>query len=178
MGGGQGGAAEEMSGIDRQRVLAELSPTWLAGLAGEDLKEGRRLLEAVVDDWAAEADPTPNPETTLRFQREDLEALGADRDPAGRLAALRRRVLGRQVDSLSIRSYELGRAVKAGTVEDEQAQREGRHMLGEAAALAAELRELPADSDLEPLRRERQEAMLDALYAVERKAMSGRLARS
>lgn len=178
MGSGQGRGAEEMSGIDRHGLLTELSPTWLVGLSGDDLEEGQRLLAALVDDWAAEADPTPDPQATLRFQREELDALGVDRDPASRLAALRRRALGRRVDSLSARSYDLGRGVRAGTVDDEIGRREGKLMLAEVEALAAELRQLPADAALEPVRRELQEAMLDALYAVERKAMSGRLARS
>lgn len=178
MGGGQGGAEEEVNAIERDALVDELSSTWLDSLDGADREAGRRLLEAIVDDWAAEARGTPNPDDVLRFQRKDLDAAGARLGPADRLAVLRRRVLGRRVELLNARSHELGRAVVGEKVGDKRARRDGRALLDEAAGLARELRELPTSPELAPIRRELEEAMLDALYAVERKAMSSRLARS
>ena len=165
------------TGINKERVIAELSPEWLAGLEGARLEEGRRLLAQIADDWAREADPTPDPAAVHRFQREDLEALGHGRDAAGRLDALRTRALGRRVDRLSVGTYALGRAILNGSVEDEGARGQGGALLREAEAIAAELKRLPRSPETEPIHRDLGEAVMEALYAVERKAMSARLAR-
>lgn len=166
-----------MTALDRRQIRADLAKTWLTGLTGDDRREGGRLLTAVVKDWAAEADPTPDPQTVLRFQREDLDALAKGRDPKSRLEALRLRVLGRRVDRLNVRALALGRAVKAGSVEDRQARADGKKLLREAESIAAVVRGLPPSPQLAPIRRGLEEAMLDALYAVEREAMSQRLDR-
>ena len=165
------------SGLNKQRVIAELSPHWLEGLEGDELAEGRRLLAGIVDDWAREADPTPDPAAVHRFQREDLEALGPGRDAAGRLDVLRTRALGRRVDRLSGATYALGRAILQGSVQDGDAQAQGRALLREAEVIAAELDRLPPAPEVQPVRRDLGEAVMEALFAVERKAMSARLAR-
>ncbi len=165
------------TGIHKEQVIAELSPEWLAGLEGPELEEGRRLLAEIVDDWAREADPTPDPAAVHRFQREDLEALGRGRDAAGRLGVLRTRALGRRVDRLSVGTYALGRAILNGAVDDEHARGQGQALLREAERIAAELKRLPHAPETEPIRRDLGEAVMEALYAVERKAMSARLAR-
>lgn len=165
------------SGIDKERVIAELSPEWLAGLEGAELEEGRRLLAEIADDWAREADPTPDPAAVHRFQREDLEALGQGRDAAGRLDVLRIRAIGRRVDRLSVGTYALGRAILKGSVHDEDARGQGEALLREAEAIAAGLKRLPRSPETEPIHRDLGEAVMEALYAVERKAMSARLAR-
>lgn len=165
------------TGIHKEQVLAELSPEWLAGLEGAELDEGRRLLAEIVDDWAREADPTPDPAAVHRFQRQDLEALGRGRDAAGRLDVLRTRALGRRVDRLSVGTYALGRAILNGSVRHNDARSQGEALLREAEAIAAELRRLPPSLETEPIRRDLGEAVMEALFAVERKAMSARLAR-
>jgi hypothetical protein len=165
------------TGIHKQEVIAELSPEWLAGLEGAELEEGRRLLSEIVDDWAREADPTPDPAAVHRFQRGDLEALGQGRDAAGRLDVLRTRALGRRVDRLSVGTYALGRAILNGRVQDEGARGQGEALLREAEAIAAELKRLPRSPETESIQRDLSEAVMEALFAVERKAMSARLAR-
>lgn len=165
------------TGIDKERVLGELSPEWLAGLEGRELEEGRRLLAEIVADWAREADPTPDPAAVHRFQREDLEVLGRGQDAAGRLDALRMRAFGRRCDRLSVGTLSLGRAILAGSVDDEDARRRGKAFLRDAEALAAELKQLPGSPASEAIQRDLSEAVMDALFAVERKAMSARLAR-
>ena len=162
--------------MEWETVRAELEPVWLDGLDGDQREEGGRLLDAVVADWAREADGQPDPETVLRFQREDLEGRAQGRDAAGRLDALRTRVLGRRADRLSVEALTLARAARDGTVPEEEARERGEALLGEIRTLGAQARGLQPGPWAEALQRELSEATMDALYAVERKAMSLRLA--
>jgi hypothetical protein len=156
-----------MSGIDRQALLGELEASYGA--------EARADLERLVESWAREADGTPNPEAVLRFQREDLEARTAGRAGDDRLAALRTHVLARRVDELSARTFALGKAILSGEEADGRAR--GEELQREADALAGELRGLPPSPDLDPIRRTLGDAAMEALFAVDRRAMSPRLAR-
>ncbi len=166
-----------MTGIDRKSVLAELEGGWLDGLEGERREEARRLLAELVADWAREADPQPDPTAVLGFQREELEGLGRGRDATGRLGALRTLVLSRRVDRLNAETFALGKTVLQGTAEDEDARRRGRVLLAEAEAIAPLLDELEPGPRTSAIRRDLGDAVMEALYAVERKAMSARLAR-
>ena len=164
-----------MAGIDTRAVFDELAPEWLAGLDGAELEEGRTLLAEIVDDWAREADSTPDPGAVLTIQREELQTAGAGRDAAGRLAALRARALTRRVEHLSAETFALGRAILDGSATDPDARDHGRRLLDEAERLGAALRDAP---ELQSARRELSDAVMEALYAVERQAMSPRLARA
>jgi hypothetical protein len=157
---------------DADALLAELAPEWLAGLEGAELAEGRELLAEVVADWAREAGSTPDPAAVLAIQRADLRPPA---DAEGRLRALRARVLTRRVDRLSAETFALGRAILDGSATDPGARERGRELLDEAERLGDALRDAPG---LEGARRELSDALLDALYSVERKAMSPRLARA
>ncbi|MGZ8647814.1 MAG: hypothetical protein ACXW08_04160 [Solirubrobacteraceae bacterium] len=167
----------DATGIDKETVIAELSPEWLAGLEGAEVEEGRRLLAEIVDDWAREADATSDPAAVHRFQRQDLEALGEGRDAAGRLEALRLRVLGRRVDRLSVGTFALGKAILSGSIDGEEARSRGEAFLRQTEAVAAELKRLDRSPALEAMQRDLGEAVMEALFAVERKATSPRLAR-
>ena len=159
-----------MSALDQRSLLTELESEFPEPEAHEDL-------EWLVADWAREANHTPNPAAVLRFQREDLEARTAGRDGSARLEALRAHVLSRRVDHLGARTFALGKGILAGDVADEDARARGEALREEADALAAELRELPDSPELEPVRRALGDAVMEALFAIERKAMSPRLAR-
>jgi hypothetical protein len=156
-----------MSGIDRQALLGELE--------AEYGTEAHDQLQWLVDDWAREADPTPNPEAVLRFQREDLEAHTAGHDQDAKLDALRTHVLARRVDRLSARTFALGKEILSGNDADGRAR--GKELQQEADALADELSRLRPSPDHDPIRRALGDAMMEALFAIERKAMSPRLAR-
>ena len=161
--------------IDTSAVLSELTPEWLAGLSGEARDEGEALLREIVEDWAREADPTPDPEAVLAIQRQDLAALGGSGD---RLSALRVRALTRRVEHLSTETFALGRAILDGSAgDDDEARARGRALLDRAEGLGAELG-TAADPRLDGARRELSDATMEALYAVERKAMSARLSRA
>ncbi len=125
--------------IDRQQVIDELATEWLDGLDGAELEEGRRLLGEVVDDWAREADSTPDPGAVLAIQRDELAARGRGQDAAGRLHVLRSRVVERRVDRLSAATYALGKAILDGSADDEAARTQGKAYLHEAEELAGEL---------------------------------------
>lgn len=166
-----------MSPLDRDRVLADLAPAWLDGLEGADRDEGARLLREIVDDWAGEADAGTDPDEVNRFQRDDLAAQAGGADAAGRLEALRAHVLRRRVDALDARALALGRAVIAGELDADEARVQGRAVLDEAEALAPLVRALPRSPAADAMTGSLGEAAMDALYAIERKAMSPRLAR-
>jgi hypothetical protein len=164
-------------GIDQELLRRELSGTWLDGLEGPERDEADRLLDEVVADWAREADPTPDPQAVLHFQREGLAALAQGRDAAGRLDALRTRVLTRRAEHLGAETFQLGRAILAGEATDPDARERGSELLRRAEELAAALKAVPPSPEADAARRELSDAVMEALYAVERKAMSARLAR-
>jgi hypothetical protein len=111
----------------------------------------------------------------LAIQRQDLERALADREDADRLAVLRSRALTRRAERLSGETFALGRAVADGSATDPEAREEGRRLLAEAEELSSALGDAP---ELQPARRMLSDAVMEALYAVERKAMSPRLSRA
>lgn len=163
--------------LDQTAIVSELARAWLDGLAGAEEAEGRQLLVELVGDWAREADPQPNPQAVLRFQREDLEGLRAGKGPPQRLQALRGVVLGRQVDRVSADAFALGKAVVDRKTSGDEASTEGRAVLRRIEILAAKVKGLGAHPDLPRFQRDLGEASMDALFAVEGKATSLRLGR-
>jgi len=163
--------------IDQEAVVAELAPEWIGGLAGPQRVEGERLLAELVRGWAEDADSTPDPAAVLRFQHRDLEAAGAGRDPLGRLAALTLAVLQRNVERLGTATFALGVAILDGAIGGEESRSRGRELLSEAEALGSMVKALPQSPEAMPVRRELSDAVMEALFAVEGKAMSSRLDR-
>lgn len=165
------------AGIDQLAVVASLRPDWVEALVSTARPEAERLLAELVADWAREADKTADPAAVLVFQRQDLESAGAGLDGPGRLQALRATLLRRKVDNLGGRTFALGVAILDGSMASNASQARGRELLTEAEALGAQLKELPQTPDFFPIRRELGDAMMEALFAVEGKAMSSRLDR-
>jgi hypothetical protein len=161
-----------MTAVDWDLVARKLEQQ-LEGLEGEDLQTGRRAVAEVLADWKREADGQDDPAAVHRFQREDLAAQLSGLDPAGRLGVLRARAVGRKVDRLNVRALALGRSVVSG----EDGEAEGRALLTAAEELAPQVAALPGSPEKAAIKRDLDEAVMDALYAVERKAMSQRLAR-
>jgi hypothetical protein len=162
--------------VDRTALHEQLGQTWLEGLSGAEREEGERLLAEIVDDWVREASSTPDPSAVLAIQKRELEERAPGGGPAERLQALRRRAVERRIDHLDTAAFALGKDVLAGSADDEEARSRGREYLDRAEALSGELDRLGAPAG-DPARRALGDAVLDALYAVERKAMSPRLAR-
>jgi hypothetical protein len=161
-----------MTAVDWDHVAEKLEQQ-LEGLDGSDLQAGRRAAADVLADWQREADSQDDPAAVHRFQREDLTAQLTGQDAAGRLEVLRRRAIGRKVDRLNVRALALGRRVLDG----EDGEAEGRALLTAAEELAPEVAALAGSPEKAAIKRDLDEAVMDALYAVERKAMSHRLAR-
>jgi len=161
--------------IDQTRIVEELSPQWIETLSSERRERARAVLAELVASWAVEADARPNPNAVLRFQREDLEAAaGANAD---RLAVLERELLRRKVDELNARTYQLGLAILDGELGESERRERGRGLLTEAEQFGQRAKSLglePAD----PIRRSLSDAVMEALYAVEGRAMSARLDRA
>jgi len=160
--------------VDWEAVSAELEREWLDGLSAAEREEGRRLLGEIVADWRREAAGTDDPEGVNRIQRQDLAALAGDLPP---LDALRTRAVTRRAEHLGSRTLALGRRVLSGDAGGDEAQAAGRELLAEAEALAPDLQALPDSPHATAARRELGDAVMEALFAVEGKAMSPRLAR-
>lgn len=162
--------------FNREAVITELSQAWLAGLSDPDREAGVALIRIFVDDWAREASTSPVPGTVLQILRADLAKILATTEPGQRLVSLNRYWLSRQIDRLSATTLALGKAVINGEISDDQARDQGQELLNRAEELAEHLQQLPDSPELQTLRLRLNDAMLEALYAVERKAMSLRLA--
>lgn len=163
--------------LDQKRLVSELTASWLQGLTGASLDEGQRLLRELVVDWAREADGDAECAETNRFQQEALSKAGAGKDATGRLDALRVVLLERQVRTLAARTFTLAKGVVDGAAHGDDPAAQGRALLQQAEALAAQVQKVQDANAAARLQRDLGEATMDALYVVERKAMSSRLQR-
>ena len=110
-------------------------------------------------------------------QRKDLEEAGQGKTPAEHLDLLRSEVVKRRINQLSVKSYALGVALIDGKTEAAAARTEGEALLKQADALAPDLKAIHDLGAQKRLQRDLNEARMEALYAVEQKAMSLRLNR-
>lgn len=163
--------------VDQGALVADLAPTWLAGLDEADREKALPVLRALVADWAQEADPMPDPAAVVRFQREALEATAAQSGGGGS-SGLELELLRRRTDRLNAAALQLGLKIVDGSVPDDDARRRGRELLDQCEQVASTLAGFRSNAVTDGVRRSLEEATLDALYAVERKAMSPRLARA
>ena len=159
--------------IDQSAVAEELLTGWTA--ADGDRAHAEELSRLLVADWAREADPMPDPDAVLRYLREDLDKITADVG-GSRLKSLEIALLQRRANQLNARAFSLASQVIDGTIDDEEARALGRVLLEECEVAASEIKGLGDSPPIGPISRSIQEAMLDALYVIERKAMSPRLA--
>jgi hypothetical protein len=163
--------------INQQAVAADLEGAWLTGLEGAELAEGKQLIADLVVDWAREADSDPDPESVLAVQRTDLGQAARCKSAQERLNVLRVEVLQRKINRLSVASWALGTGVVDHKIAAEAARAEGQKLIAQADALVPRVAAI-ADADaVKRLRRDLNEVRMEALYAVEGKAMSIRLNR-
>ncbi|HEX4518790.1 MAG TPA: hypothetical protein VH063_04320 [Gaiellaceae bacterium] len=165
-----------MSGdpIDQKGLVDELSST-LTGLGEGDRTRAMELLGRLVADWAREADPQPGPAAVVRYQRQDLETAIA-RSGDDPLQGIELELLRRRLDHLSAETFGLAEDTVDGKLDAADSGERGRALLVQCKEVAAELDRLGSNETTDAMRRSLGEAFLDALYAVERKAMSQRLA--
>ncbi|HEX2850642.1 MAG TPA: hypothetical protein VHN98_08815 [Acidimicrobiales bacterium] len=161
--------------IDRAGLVQQLRSQLAPSAADGPLDA---LLHDLVDDWAREADPMPDPMAVVRFQRDDLEqaveSVGGDPVDGVRAALLRRRI--DHVGAATLRAARRRLDGEAGRTPDE-----ARALLAEVEQLADDVDALRghagAAATADELRARLQDPMLEARYAVDGGAMSFRLAR-
>jgi hypothetical protein len=163
--------------IDQAALVAELGARWLAGMDEAARAEGQKLLAELVADWAREAESDADPAAVQAVQKQDFEEAGQGQGPAQRLITLRTEVLERRIARLRVRTYALGKALIDGTVGRGAARDEGKLLLVEAEGLAVRVRAVGDAVAAARLQGALGDALMEALYAVEGKAMSPRLGR-
>lgn len=157
----------------RDRLVSQLLPR----LEAQQRSRAEELLTALARDWALEAGDDETSAETLRILQAELDARLAGRNAAEQLEVLEAEVLDRELRKLSRESFELGRQLIAGEVEQQAATAQGMALLAAAEALGPRIQALGDPARRLPLETEQQNVVLEALFAVEQKAMSGRLSR-
>jgi len=165
------------SPTDQDALVTEVAAMWLDGLEGQERTRGEVFVRELVVDWEREAGASTQPGPVLQILRDDNRQLAVATPAARRVEVLERSVLQRLVDGLAGRTYALGVAVIDGTIGDSPARDRGRALLAEAEALGARTKGLPRTPETESIHRTLSNAVMEALYVVERKAMSARLDR-
>lgn len=158
-------------------MAEELEARLSEGLEGQELIEARRLFEALVADWKREAGSGSDAEAIHAAQVKDIESKMGGKSAKARLDALRLEVMTRRVRRVSAQSFELGTSILDGKTEAASAKNEGQRLLKEAEDLGEELKRFPESDETRRLRRDLGDALMEALFAVEGKAMSQRLHR-
>lgn len=166
---------ETLPGTLAETLHGQLASSVLAGLQGGERARGEALLGTLVRDWVAEAGSSGMADSVLSILRNDLATAMSGLGPAERLAVLEAEVLDREIQVVSRQSLALGKAIIDRAVSDEEARQRGQDLLARVKELAPRIDAVTDEARRLPLRRQLEEAMLEALYAVERKAMSSRL---
>ena len=86
-------------------------------------------------------------------------------------------MLARSVDRLGARTFALGKAILAADVADDEARTQARRSATRPTRSRPSCVSCRPDPALEPTRRALADAAVEALFAIERGAMSPRLAR-
>jgi hypothetical protein len=160
---------------DRQALLDELTASATAGMPDASAAGVRQLLDELVRDWYREAGSDADAQAVLDLLRREFDAAIDHKSAAGRLDAVRAAVLDRRIRRLGVQTFELGKRIIDGDVPRDDARARGESLMKEIEAAAAELRALTDVGARSRLGRDLQEASLEALYAIEGKAMSLRL---
>lgn len=164
-----------MPKADQSGDTAELLGTLFPGIATAQKAEAAKLLERLADDWKRESRGQTDPAAVRVFQEKDLAAALGTSTGSDRLETLHAFLLQRLAEQLGRRTFALGKEIASGATKDPQAKTRGAALLKEVEHLAAEVKTLKSAPPA--LRQELGEAMMEALYAVERKGMSMRLQR-
>ena len=169
--------AETRAMSDVERIVKEVEPTALAGLPAAQLSDARSELSALVADWLREAGHGSDADDILALSRREFLERLQGKSPAERRDIVRWQSLERRVRRLSVASYALGQKVVDKKIAADQARKEGEALVTALDALAPAWQAV-ADANVKArLQRDIQESRMEALYAIEQKAMSLRLGR-
>lgn len=160
-----------------EQLTKEIEPEALGGLPEAQVAEARVELSELAADWLREAGNDSDTAAVLALLRQEFHEKVAGKSPAARRDIVRWLSVGRRVRRLSVQSYALGKKVVDGTILDERARAEGEALIAATDALAGRWKSIVDPQAKENLQREIQEVRMEALYAVEKKAMSLRLGR-
>jgi hypothetical protein len=161
--------------VTHAATVEELSGDWVSGLSGADAREAQQLLGALVADWSREADTAPVDVRTI--QRQELAEAGRGKSPREKLDLLRSEVTKRRINRLSGQSYALGSQIVDGKIDLAAARTQGKALLEAVDALNSDVKAIQDAGVQRRLQRDLNEVRMEALYAVEHKAMSLRLNR-
>jgi len=161
--------------MDRPGLLDDVAAAATGGLAAGDAARMRELLDELVSDWYREAGTDNDAPAVLELLRGELAAALTDKRDTERLEIVRAAVLERRIRRLGVQTFELGKQIIDGRGDREQARARGKELMEKIEAVAAEVRTLADAEARARLGRDLQEASMEALYAIEGKAMSHRL---
>jgi hypothetical protein len=157
-------------------LLAEVGPEVLPGLPGP-ADEARAELRDLLADWLREAGHDADSPAVVALLRKEYLAAQAVRSPAERRDLLRAESLERSVRRLGVATLALASGVVDKTVAVDEARARGKELMAELDALGPRFQAVTDPQRAARLRDDIQEARLEALYAVDGKIMSLRLAR-
>lgn len=165
--------------IKRYSIDKEIAHFALIGLSGEQAKEGRVLIQAIVNDWLSQADES-DLEDILQIGKTDLAHTLQGQLPAEKLTTLRNLVLERQVQKLSTRAFGLARQVVNREQTYREAKMEANMVNAEVRRLLEKVKKVQDTSVKRRLLRDLADADLECLYVLNGAAgaMSRRLNRS
>ena len=160
-----------------EKLTKELEPTALSGLAEKDAAAARVELSELAADWLREAGKDSDAPAILDLLRKEFREQLDGKPAAVRRDLVRSISLERQVRRLSVQSYALGQKVVDKQVAADESRRQGEALMTAVDALADRWKAVADPSAKANLQRQIDEVRMEALYAVEKKAMSARLSR-
>jgi hypothetical protein len=160
-----------------EQLTNELAKTALAGLPESEARPARQELSAMAADWLREAGSDADAPAILDLLRREFTEQLAGKSAEQRRDVVRSASLERRVRRLSAQSYALGQKIIEKKISAEEARREGEALMAATDALAPPWQAIVDENAKANLHRQIQDVRMEALYAVERKAMSARLSR-
>jgi hypothetical protein len=164
-----------MTQLDPQALLDSVVPFATTGLSAGDAARMRDLLAALVRDWQREAGTDADAPAVIAMLRKDFETALAGKSGATRLDAVNAQVVERELRRLGAQTFALGKQLIDGSVARDDGKARGQALLKELEGVGTKVRAVADVGLRDQLARDLQEASLEALYAVEGKAMSLRL---
>lgn len=159
----------------RQGLLDSMIASTTIGMPTGDVARMRELLDELVRDWLREAGTDGDAPAVIDLLRKDFNAAMAGKPAPARFEAVRAQVLDRRIRRLGVQTFALGKQLVDGGVSHDEARSRGEALMKEIDAVASDVRALADAGAKARLGRDLQEASMEALYAIEGKAMSLRL---
>jgi hypothetical protein len=160
-----------------EQLVKELEPEALGGLPAAQATEARAELSELAADWLREAGNDRDAAEILALLRTEFHEKLDGKSPMERRDIVRWQSVERRLRRLSVQSYALGKKVVDGTIADDQARTEGEALMAASDAITARWKAIVDPQAKANIQRDLGEVQMEALYAIEKKAMSLRLGR-